>query len=182
MSKMNANPTWKLIVLLFLFLNTAKAQWSPVLTDLPINQQADYATDQIAFLVGDSVTSLPQIFGQVSKSIDGGQTFSKILSQPDAYYSAVHFVNAQLGFVAGDHNFNTVVLRTTDGGVSWETKMLTNNPPQFQDIYFINEEVGFLVGGNGIDLIYKTKNGGDTWENITFSNGATFKDIRFVDD
>ena len=170
------------LLLLTLLINKINAQWTPVTEDLENNKQADYATDQVAFLAGLSITPLNEYLGHIAKSTDGGQSFSIIRTQYDSEYTAVHFINEQLGFVAGDHELSAVVLRTKDGGISWETTILQNTPPRFQDIYFINEDVGFIVGGNGIDLIYQTKNGGDTWENISFSDGPTLKDIMFLDD
>lgn len=84
------------------------------------------------------------------------------------YYSSVHFLNSDTGFVTGldwyNPNFVGIILSTVDGGDNWDT---TRIDPGFwfMSVQFINDTMGFTVGQDG--GIYKTINTGNSW----FYNG-----------
>lgn len=175
------NLSYTIFLLAFLIhFNEAQAQWTPV-SALANNIQAFFVTDQLVFVVGSSGFSFK---GQVAKSTNGGMTFTRIIDVADAEYEAVHFVNTQTGFIAGNHQSEAVILKTINGGNTWETISLTPDAsvPNFQDFYFINEQVGFLVGGALDNIIFKTIDGGDTWDRIPFHGGYGLMDIRFFND
>src|SRR5690606_21250901 len=71
------------------------------------------------------------------------------------------FLNATLGWAAGDRIF-----RTTDGGVSWTTV----RQGSANGVHFADANTGWAVGTNG--SIHKSTDGGQTWSPL-FSGGAS---------
>jgi photosystem II stability/assembly factor-like uncharacterized protein len=109
----------------------------------------------------------------ISLSIPGNAQWKRIMSMPsifqNAYYLEVYFLktNPQYGWACGK---NGVVIRTTDGGDTWDGTYIPN-AYQLEGIYFANENVGYtsgLISGiNAYGGIFKTTDGGKTWFNIT---------------
>ena len=60
---MKRNLTSVLPFFLLIFSNSIHAQWVSVATRLPYNIQADYVTDNLVFVVGNSGLPLPDING-----------------------------------------------------------------------------------------------------------------------
>ena len=53
------------------------------------------------------------------------------------------------------------LLKTTDGGETWEQKFDSSLLPRMNDVKFINKDYGWIVGD--YRNIYKTTDGGDSW-------------------
>jgi len=79
----------------------------------------------------------------------------------------VHFINADTGWVGGDHESITEVLRTTNRGLSWETQSLsTVSDEGNHDIEFIEGGAGEPVRGfvtAGLSLAWRTDDYGENW-------------------
>lgn len=78
-------------------------------------------------------------------------------------YSAIYFLNSDTGFVCGVENYTSgdgIILRTLDGGDSWDTTRLAGTG-WLMDIQFLNSNIGFTGGEDG--GIYKTTDMGSTW-------------------
>lgn len=75
--------------------------------------------------------------------------------------------NPQYGWACG---FGGYVLRTTDGGATWEGTTIPN-ADQLESIIFVNERVGYCSGTNNGNPnrggIYKSTDGGRSWREIT---------------
>jgi hypothetical protein len=74
--------------------------------------------------------------------------------------------------------FNGDILKTTDGGISWNSQT-SGTGTLLNSVYFLDEDTGWVVGSGG--TILKTINGGATWE--TQSSGAqhSLSSIYFID-
>ncbi len=100
----------------------------------------------------------------------------------DATYSSlsdVFFLNENLGWIAGSSG---TILRTTDGGYTWEepSKPLPVIASMYS-IFFVNENVGYAGGTH--DLLLKTTDGGTTWTELTFNaDDGTVYSIYFADE
>jgi photosystem II stability/assembly factor-like uncharacterized protein/plastocyanin len=84
----------------------------------------------------------------------------------------VRFWNSQIGWIAGDVG----VLRTTDGGESWQ---LASTPEDLEAVFFISETEGWVCGNDG--YIAHSTNGGQTWTPQTSGAGDKLRDIWFSD-
>lgn len=54
-----------------------------------------------------------------------------------------------------------IVLRTQDGGRSWQFVQVPDGEPFFSSIYFVNDEKGWLVGRSNV---YHTNDSGRNWQ------------------
>ena len=97
----------------------------------------------------DKITSIPPQF-QNSK---GWLEFWFLDSDP-------HY-----GWVCG---FNGMVIRTTDGGDTWQGSIVPN-ADQLESITFVNKQIGYVSGTSvyGYGAIYKSTDGGKSWREIT---------------
>ncbi|HEU4835735.1 MAG TPA: hypothetical protein VFS90_15005 [Pyrinomonadaceae bacterium] len=73
--------------------------------------------------------------------------------------------------VAWASGAGSTVLRTTDGGLTWQKLNITTETLDFRDIDAINAETAYVMSiGNGpASRIYKTTDAGKTW-NLQFKN------------
>ncbi len=76
-----------------------------------------------------------------------------------------------------------IIVRTTNGGISWDTTMFVGTP--VWSILFTSDSIGYAgaVGTN----IYKTTDGGESWINLNsnlpnFSLGFAWRSIAFLND
>lgn len=100
--------------------------------------------------------------GHIYKTVDGGMTWSILNNGNTIIYegiSSIFFLNENTGFISGGFN-QKKVMKTSNGGNSW-----TQVSDQiFGDIQFVNQMVGYgNRTGNSNGAIYKTTDGGNTW-------------------
>lgn len=123
------------------------------------------------------------------KTIDAGRTWIEVPTETDLPLNAVYFVDADTGIVVGEDG---IVLRTTDGGISWDTRKMDNYIGYYLDIFrllaitFTDKNNGWIVGaGYYGNQIYKTTDCGRTWlwneQIITPKFYGGIYDICFID-
>ncbi len=81
------------------------------------------------------------------------------------------FINDSTGFVAGNSFNDGVILKTTDGGIIWDST-ITNIP--IYGLSFVNESVGYTTGNlGGNNELLKTIDNGSNWtpQNLSFEIG-----------
>lgn len=97
--------------------------------------------------------------GHILTSTDKGDSWQQALVPTRATLTGVYFNDRDLGWVVGH---DSVILRTSDGGSSWE---IVNWAPEEEnpllDVWFSDAENGFAVGAYG--SFYRTSDGGATW-------------------
>lgn len=134
--------------------------------------------------------------GLVEKTINGGDTWVKtngidrysldpeIFWRPLWYeFSSLQFVNADLGFIVGHGFDNSVIFRSTDGGLNWHIISDHFYLPGIKEIFFIDEEIGWAVGGGSfynVGTIMHTEDGGKDW-NCQLSTSKELNDVYFID-
>lgn len=148
------------------------------------------------FVVNDStVVAVGRVRGPAFfvKTTDGGQSWTSIdMSEHAAGLIDVYFTHPDSGFVAGltDENHTQssgVILRTTDGGVTWEQK---HKSARFGEwiwkMSWPSRNVGYASLQRNSDspiYILKTTDGGETWVDKRFSDGYYFvQGIGFVNE
>ncbi len=107
---------------------------------------------------------------------------NQTINLPRGSYLSVYMLDSLVGWVAG-----SILLKTTDGGETWDLQEFGNDQQQVFDIKFFDDSIGFIKGTaeNSI-AIYKTFNGGNDWEidstlySISISENIFFSDISFT--
>jgi photosystem II stability/assembly factor-like uncharacterized protein len=136
----------------------------------------------------------------ILSTIDGGKTWTEQASPVSTDYdlSTIQFVDADHGWIAA-HNiwmspnppinmrFYGHVLRTTDGGQSWES-VYYNSSRSVDDLFFVDANQGWHLSTtfdpSRIDWwysVYHTSNGGDTWGRQSIPTETYLRDIYMVD-
>ena len=108
-----------------------------------------------------------------------------------AWLRAVYFVDEQAGWAVGSKG---ALLRTTDGGRSWEVRPRPTEDT-LRDVYFANEETGWLVCDRSIYLLktkteprsylLKTVDGGASWSRVEVTGAdvdVLLTRVAFIDD
>ena len=121
------------------------------------------------------------------KSTDRGQSWSYMdMSEYASGLVECYFVNQQLGFVSGVSEIGAVILRTEDGGDSWEEVFNSNDGIEFVwKIDFLNESLayGSVESFSGACSIVKTVDGGASWtEYLVDSTYRDLQGIGFLDE
>lgn len=91
------------------------------------------------------------------------------------------FVNDLVGFISDG---GRGLLKTTDGGVSWQRiSGQTTGPPAsgLSSLVFISPTLGFALGGDHKD-VWKTTDGGQTWRSVLQSGNSNFLNLVFSSD
>ena len=100
----------------------------------------------------------------LKKTTDGGQTWSDITlpSAPNFYLFDIDFLNANTGYVLGFFLMESLIWKTTDGGLNWTTQS-TDGANYLNNLYFLDANTGFASGGSFGGEIIKTTDGGLNW-------------------
>jgi photosystem II stability/assembly factor-like uncharacterized protein len=93
----------------------------------------------------------------------------------------IYFVNENVGYAA--HSYR-MVAKTTNGGTDWFAVIADTMSPTTTSygVHFVDENYGFVVGriASGVDIIYKTTDGGSTWSTKTGLVGKDLRGVEFV--
>ncbi|MFT5819072.1 MAG: photosystem II stability/assembly factor-like uncharacterized protein [Crocinitomix sp.] len=82
------------------------------------------------------------------------------------YYTDMHFVNDETGYIIGKNDSRSAIFRTFDSGVTWDTVYVDSVPGTYHvtqtlhDVYFPDPKIGYIVGHWDI---LKTSDYGATW-------------------
>src|SRR5947208_3263264 len=139
-----------------------KAIWEPVIVQEDIELLSAYFVSPEEGWVTGGRTVMGG--GVILHTKDGGANWEVQLGDPqssDRAYRDLRFVEPKIGFAVqstggGDHQ----LLRTTDGQ-NWAPSGTVGQ--HRTDYRFISADVGFYAGGAEI---YRTRNGGRTWEPV----------------
>jgi photosystem II stability/assembly factor-like uncharacterized protein len=116
--------------------------------------------------------------GTVMTTSDGGTTWKGAVVD-ESILSAVQFLSPLTGWLGGKDG---ALYETDDGGISWKKAGPGGYPAEedFSKIQFVNDRIGYVLGYHGV---YRTTNGGATWENnwLTDSQYRGAWDMSFVD-
>jgi parallel beta-helix repeat protein len=99
------------------------------------------------------------------------QSWNQLISGTSENLNSVHFANDKVGFVAGD---NGVLLKTTDGGITWNDIFNISNI-NFQSVFAIDADT-LYISGNA--KLYKSVDGGINW--IDLNQNFDITKVYFV--
>jgi photosystem II stability/assembly factor-like uncharacterized protein len=105
--------------------------------------------------------------GVVVHTSNGGLSWSEQNSKIKEYMVSVFFYNKRIGWALGwglcENFYGTYILKTTNGGVDWDTSRYSVPDTYIRTIHFMDSLNGYMGGGPG--LLLKTTNGGNNWIN-----------------
>ena len=126
--------------------------------------------------------------GGIYKTIDSAKTWTALNSTTNLPIRDVIFLDANNGFAVGGENAcdgtgcippGGFILRTRDAGQTWNKLFTPSNKFEITSITFINSLIGFCVG---VNVIYKTIDGGQSWSEYQVNNlGGNMMKIKFSD-
>jgi photosystem II stability/assembly factor-like uncharacterized protein len=95
--------------------------------------------------------------GLVAKTIDGGKSWTRQVSNAQSPLASVFFTDASRGCAVGDDG---EIITTINGGQSWKRR-IAGDRGWLHSVCFPGSDVGFATGDNG--AVFATVNGGKTW-------------------
>lgn len=103
--------------------------------------------------------------GKIAYTQDGGESWVLQPSGTNYYLYDVVFVDDSTGFIAGGRfaDFSPgrqLIMKTTDGGATWNTVFSQSYRNPLKAIHFVDENLGWAVGEGGAAL--RTTDGGAT--------------------
>ena len=125
--------------------------------------------------------------GTILNTTDGGSIWNEITCPVTYPLYNVHFINADTGWVGGDNPSDTEIMRTIDGGLTWDLKTLSGAYGYGNyDIEFVYGNPGDPPSGfvsAGLSLVWKTTDYGENWVNLGWGGcGAnSLVSISFID-
>ncbi len=105
-------------------------------------------------------------YGLVIRTTDGGQNWIADTVSPQGYHLFGISFSGTTGYVCGN---NGAIYKTNDLGQTWTTVA----PPfvtAIEEIYFLDKNHGFIAG---LNFIYYTENGGQSWQQPQSFPGAS---------
>lgn len=114
-----------------------------------------------------------------------GIIWEQMSCPPGVYVKAISMASPQVGFAAAELG---IVLRSTDGGSTWQTILNEGFPLYYYGVQAFSESTVMLTGFNnqtGEGVVRWSDNGGDTWSPIVALSAPSFLDwcfmVRFAD-
>ncbi|MBI4649499.1 MAG: hypothetical protein HY738_23590 [Bacteroidia bacterium] len=116
---------------------------------------------------------------KIYKTTDAGNSWSLLLYAGEtSVIDDFCFVNNNTGFIIARES-ETYIIRTNDGGNTWQdTTIVIPEYYTFNLIYFTNPDTGFI--GGYCSRLYKTTDGGTTWDFIQYSTSLGARTMFFT--
>lgn len=113
--------------------------------------------------------------------------YEECLSDLQEAVTCAFFIDEKIGLAAANGN----VFKTEDGGMTWNSKQVTDLP--IHSITFVDDNTGFLVGGIPYcfgtpcevpgSIVFKTINAGESWNEINIPYAwSELNDVTFLDE
>lgn len=136
-------------------------------------------------------------FTPVLKTIDAGIVWEELptistvfpITLSYTYINSIHFPNENTGYIAGGLSgiagVNGVLIKTTNSGNSWHTKMGVGSPDgsfnplmDIGAVFFTDSMKGWIAGSE----IFHTNDGGTTWDTVNYPLNNGIHDVFFVNE
>lgn len=144
------------------------ATWTAIVVDTEINlfEQLQFINENEGFILGHVHTTGFGYHNVLYKTTDAGQNWTEIYhaANADNDFAGYHFTDASTGFVTAK---NGEIQKTIDGGNIWTTISITTNQNTVGNkVEFVTNQTGYVSVYDKIQEIgylYRTDDGGDTW-------------------
>ncbi len=117
--------------------------------------------------------------GVIITSSDNGKNWERIKDIPGATIYNIAFLTPDTAWLVGGFNYgSSLVMRSVDGGNTWEWLQSPHSNYRFYDIRFRNTLEGWIAEGQG--KLHHTLDGGDTWEVVETGIEGYIKQIELL--
>ena len=150
-------------------IQTRPPQWN---SEASLND-VHFLDHDIGVAVGDH--------GTILRTTDGGRHWRKVANRVHADLESVHFADENNGWAVGGFsyaqvspqhakhiwspNHQGIVLKTTNGGITWK-QVRTESLPALRDVYFSDAQNGWAIGFGSHYFpsgVFVSTDGGQTW-------------------
>ena len=157
-------------------------------TSVNFNPPAFYLVDchffsvDTGFVVGSTGTNFSNEQYAVYYTVDGGQNWIQVAGNSSlvGHCWKINFPSRNIGYIsieAGSGMDSIPVLKTVDGGLTWEEKLWNVSLWFEQGIGFVNDTVGWC--GSALNEVKATTDGANTWNLAPFvQNFNRFRKIN----
>lgn len=125
-------------------------------------------------------SDFPNDYGLVVKSYNYGETWDTVfVADFNSKFYSLYFVNSDTGYIGGYQS----IYKTIDGGLTW-IDFEINYDWEVHAIFFPTDSIGYAATGfppNNEGAIYKTTDGGETWDFDIYENFEV-NDVCFIND
>lgn len=112
-------------------------------------------------------------------SKNGGENWQAFSFDSDLFYLRIFFLNKNVAFLVGSQENKGLILKSTDGGISWR-KLGVEAFDSLFDIQFINDRQGWIIGSSG--TILRTNDGGENWKTSKIDGVKDLEAFGFKDE
>ncbi len=111
-------------------------------------------------------------YGVIYKTLDGGDNWFPLDVRGD-FFTSIFFPSEQVGYAVGNQG---LIVKTENAGHKWFTIKGNGGLKRqhFERVYFTDNLNGYVVGRN---VFWRTKDGGDNWQNIEEIDFEKFNSI-----
>jgi photosystem II stability/assembly factor-like uncharacterized protein len=107
------------------------------------------------------------------KTTDAGTTWEELDQYGQQLYD-LQFINDTVGWAVGQQG---LILKTENGGSSWDKTYVDVGLFALMSVSFVDQDTGWTVGS---DSIFKTTNGGDTWQSLEGLSDHYYSSCFFI--
>lgn len=145
---------------------------------------AEFRRVAMAAVIGLAIIPVVAIGAQLSAQSPAARPrVTEQQSPTTQLLQAIHAVNSQVVWASGHGG---AVLRTINGGASWETRPTpAGDSIQFRDVHALNADTAWIMsaGSGKASRVYRTNNGGETWtlQHMNTDSAAFYDCMAFLD-
>jgi len=120
--------------------------------------------------------------GGISKTTDGGETWTQVYSTEQNYFNTIHCASENVCIAVMSNAQDAKALMTTDGGETWAVTLTETEGMDLMAVHMVTEKEAWVGGGGGTTGHYwHTVDQGATWDMSTVQ-GNIAMDFAFTSD